>query len=341
MKPRCGVALTGLLVCLIAGAGWAEENLLKDGGFELTPSGWQLLAGAEIIGRDAHSGSQCLLLQGTGQVEAFCGASGLTPGQFYRVDAWARTRGIQAGPGGYAAIYMDGVGCSNANLDDHDWECVTSWFEAKDDKPFRIYLIRQSLLEGEVLFDDVSLRPCANPNLAPVTFEDGSTLGIQFYGHPGTIARVVKMTTPQGGERCLLAAPASLTYKLTHEITTGLVEFSFMINLQGPATFSMGGLRLDFMPLIMNCEDRDGAATRQSLGAFSPGRWYRFRGLVNLDTQRYDLEVTDFEDPLYSFTRKNLKFAGKMEKVVNFWLNGPKAGGLFDDVYLGPVRPAP
>jgi len=128
---------------------------------------------------------------------------------------------------------------------------------------------------------------------------------------------------------------------MPREINSGLVEFGFIINLQGQASFSLGALRLDFVPLIMNYEDRDGAPTRQSLGTFSPGRWYRFRGLVNLDTQRYDLEVTDFEDPLYSFTRKNLRLGGKMEKATNLWLNGPQSGGLFDDVYLGPVRSAP
>jgi hypothetical protein len=339
MIPRHGWVL--LLACLVVGAGWAQENLLKDGGFEASPSGWQARSGAEVTDHGARSGTGCLRLSGTGQVDAFCGAPSLQPGQFYRVDAWARTRGLPNDNDGYAAIYMDSVGSFRANLDDHDWEPVTAWFQAKDDKPFRLYFILSGLPQGEIFFDDVSLRPCADPNLGPVTFEDGTTLGIQFYGHPGTVARVVLAPTPDGTGHCLLAAPASLTYKLPHDLTSGLVEFCFTLKLQGPATFSTGGLRLDFVPLIVNCEDHDGTPVRQSLGAFATDHWYHVRGIINLDTQRYDLMVTDFEDPLSCFTRKQLRLAGKTDKVTNCWLNGPKAGGLFDDIYLGPPRVEP
>jgi hypothetical protein len=106
------------------------------------------------------------------------------------------------------------------------------------------------------------------------------------------------------------------------------------------ARFAFAGLQLDLSPQIVNHETRDGQPGRQALGAFSPGRWYRLRGIVNLDTQRYDLDVTDFEDPLYSFTRRNLNLAGRTDKVRNFWLSAPKDGAWVDDLYLGPVRPA-
>lgn len=338
MRPMDRLSLLAALLCLIPGLGRAEQNLLKDGGFEDTPSAWQVRLGATIRAGEAHSGTKALMLPGPGRSDAFCGVAGLKPGQYYRVDAWARAKDVPANQTGYAAIYMDAIGSFRSNLDDHDWECVTAWFEAKDDKPFRIYLIREGISAGEILFDDLSLRECADPNLAPVTFEDGSALGVRFYDHPGTIARVVKKPTLQGSEYCLWGALASICYKMPREITTGLVEFGFMINLKDQSSFSIGTLQLDFMPMIINHEDRDGTQTRQSLGGFSPDRWYRFHGILNLDTQRYDLEVTDFEDPLASFTRKNLRLAGKMEKVTHFWLNAPKAGGLFDDLYLGPVR---
>ncbi len=339
MKRGSGPVCTALAMFLAVATGGAQESLLTDGGFETLPTRWQLRNGAQITDVGARSGQRCLRLQGSGQVDAFCAAPCLQAGQFYRVDAWVRVRGVPAGREGYAIVYIDGAGSTRANLDDHDWEPITLWFPARDDKPFRIYLILAGLPEGEVLFDDVALRPCTDPNLAPVTFDDGTILGLQFYGPPGTIGRVVKHQTPRGGEYCLLAAPGSFSYRLPREITAGTVEFGFTINLQGSASFSLGGLRLDFVPLIMNNEDRDGAPLRQSLGAFAPGRWYRFRGVVNLDTQRYDLAVTDYEDPLSSFTRKQLRFAAKTEKVTNFWLSAPRAGGLFDDIYLGRVLP--
>ena len=338
MGPKRQCLFLAAILCLLPGAARADENLLKDGGFEGAPGAWQVPPPAVLRDREARSGAKCLALAGPGRSMAYCAAAGLKPGQFYRVDAWARARGVRASDTGYAAIYMDDVGAFRANLDDHGWECVTAWFQARDDKPVRVYLLRDQIPSGEVLFDDVSLRECTDPNLAPVTFEDGSTLGVLFYGHPGTVARVVKAQTPQGSGYSLLAAPASLTYKMPREITTGLVEFSFSLNLKDRASFSLGAIRLDLLPLILNHEESDRAKTQQSLSASSPGRWYRFRGIVNLDTQRYDLEVTDFEDELGSFSRKNLRFGGKMEKVSNFWLNGPKAGGLFDDLYLGPVR---
>lgn len=340
MRQRDKLSLVAALLSLVSGVGGAEQDPLKDGGFEDTPGAWQLQSGAAISDRQARSGTKSLLLTGPGRADAFCTAAGLKPGQFYRVDAWAQTHGMSANHNGYAAIYMDGVGSFCTNLDDHDWECVTAWFEAKDEKPFRIYLIRDGIPAGEVFFDDIALRECADPNLTPVTFEDGSAIGLLFYHHPGTIARVVKAATPQGSSFCLRAAPASITYRMPHEIAAGLVEFGFLMNLKGHASFALGGLKLDFLPLLVSQEEHDGNQMQQSLGTISPDRWYRISGILNLESQRYDLDVTDFEDPLYSFTRRNLRLGAKTEKVRNFWLNGPKAGGLFDDLYLGPVRQA-
>jgi hypothetical protein len=336
------LGIVGGLIGLLSSAALAQTNLLADPGFENPPGAWVVEEGGEITDTGARSGARALRMTGA-STRAWTSAPGLKPGQFYRVDIWARTQGLPAASEGYVILYLDGHGSTRANLDDHDWEPVTLWFQAKDDKPFRIYLIRSAVEGGEIWFDDLSLRECEDPNLAPLTFEDGTAFGAQFYGHPGTIARVVKAPSPAGGQYSLLGAPASIGYRMPQDLTAGLVEFDFMVNLplEAAATFAVGSLRLDLAPTIKNTELRQGSVGRQTLGAFTPGRWYRFRGIINLDTQRYDLEVTDYEDPLYSFTRKNLLLGGEMKSVRNYWLSSPKQGGLWDNLYFGPVRAKP
>lgn len=339
---RLGWGLLVTLACLPAGAALAQPVPLADPGFENPPGVWAVEEGAEVTGDVARSGARSLRMAGA-STRAWTSAPGLKPGQFYRVDIWARTKGLPAASEGYVIVYMDSHGSTRANLDDHDWEPITVWFQAKDDQPFRIYLIRSNVAGGEIWFDDLSLRECADPNTTTLTFEDGTAFGALFYGHPGTIARVVKAPSPGGGEYCLLGAPASISYRVPQDIAAGRVEFDFMVNLrpEASATFSVGSLRLDLAPTIKSTELVNGSQGRQTLGAFTPDRWYRFRGILNLDTQRYDLEVTDYEDPLYSFTRKNLLLGGEMKSVRNYWLSSPTPGGLWDNLYFGPVRAQP
>lgn len=326
-------------------AGTTAPNLLKDGSFEDTTPAWALLGTASITTREAHSGKQSLFIKGDPKVKAgetmpYCGVPGLKPGQFYRVDAWSKTKGLEKSYTVVSGPYMDDYGSFLINQDDHDWEQVTGFFRAKNDTPFRLYLLGNTGPAGEAFFDDVSLRECDDPTLKPVTFEDGTMFGVGYCENPDSIARVVKMKSPQGDDYCLSVAPASCVLSLTKPVTSGLAEFSFLVNLKGSGTIAVGNaLRLDFLPGINNYELKDGQVVPVSLGTISPNRWYRFRGIINLDNQTYDLEVTDYEDELGSFTRKGLHFIRQLKEAPYMYLVGnTKNGVFFDDVYLGPVR---
>ena len=352
------------LVCFLVsgvsafGAGAAAPNLLRDSSFEDTASVWQLMGTANITSQEARTGSKSLSFKGDRNPQAkdndacgYRGVSGLKPGQFYRVDVWVKTKGLPQDRPVVVGPYLDGIGTFPTNQDDHDWELVTGYFQAKDSNPSRVYLLGrtgylpdQTGPAGEVFFDDVSLRECADPLLNPVTFEDGTMLGIGYVQNPSSVARVVKMKTPLGGSYCLFVAPASCTLSLPKPVTSGRAEFSFLINLKGSGRIRVGNtlslaLRLDFLPNLLNYEDKAGTVVGTSLGPVSPDRWYRVRGIINLDSQTYDLEVTDYEDSLGSFTRKGLHFFRPMKEVNFMYIEGnAKEGVFYDDIYLGPVR---
>lgn len=329
------VLITAFFTAAFAG------NLIETGNFD--EGGWVLREGAEIQENFYLNGGKALLLPGHSQ--AFTTAPGLEPGQFYRVDAWCMTRNMPEDPeGGYLEIHIPGVGSFRANPDNHGWEPVTAWFRAEDDKPFRIFLSRRGIPGGEVYFDNVSLRRCPDPNLDVIDFEDGTAAGAFIWpgplspGGPGPLARVVENSGPGGGRYSLLAAPALVRYGLTETITSGRAEFDFMVKLNGRGRMEIGSLRIDLMSQIYNTELRDGQQRRQSLGSFTPGRWYRFRGVIDLESQSYDIEVVDFEDELYSFSRRNLLFSGPMDGIRRMGLRAAAEGGYFDNIYLGAPR---
>lgn len=330
------MGLTLGLVGVGYGPAWGQTNLLRNDGFEDAKGQWELRQHAAITNLQAHTGAQALMLNapGTGQrSDAFQGI-GLKTGQFYRVDAWIKTDGLAPDDKGFASLYTDGMGSFLATGGNHDWELITGCFLAKSNTTDRVYLFFTDAASGAAFFDDVLCRPCDDPSTSPVTFEDGSVFGLQFY-RPGTLASVVTEKTP-GGTRCLFLQGIA-SYRLSQPLTTGPIVFHFLINVKGRRTdVGIGTVSLIFTGTLVNEETVNGKKANNPLGAVVPERWYEIRGTIHLDTQTYDLTVTDFEDPLYSFSRKGLLFSGTMDKVGGMSINARKGGAWFDDIYVGP-----
>lgn len=349
MKPKslwngglCLVLMLGLI-----GAGYApagdQVNLLRNGGFEdaiqtsprLEPQ-WCLGQNAMITSRLAHTGIKALRLNAAGpgqRSEAYQTIAGLKTGLFYRVDTWIKTDGLAPDDKGAAFLYAAGMGSFGATGGNHDWEWITGWFQAKSNTAENVSCFFTDAASGAAYFDDVSCRPCADPSVSPVTFEDGSMLGLQFT-RPGTMAEVVAERTPQG-TRCLYLQ-GSASYRLSRPLTSGPIAFHFLLKVKGRVQVGIGTVNLSFAHTLVNEETVNGKKAGNPLSALVPERWYGVKGLIHLDSQTYDLAVTDFEDPLYSFSRKRLLFSGVMDRVGGLSLNARKGSAWFDDIYIGP-----
>lgn len=332
----------------LIGAGYTpagdQVNLLRNGGFEDAIQAmprqepqWCLGQNATITSRLAHTGIKALGLNAAGpgqRSEAYQTIAGLKTGQFYRVDAWIKTDGLAPDDKGAASLYAGGMGSFGATGGNHDWEWITGWFQAKSNTAENVYCFFADASSGAAYFDDVSCRPCDDPSVSPVTFEDGSTLGLQL-ARPGTMAEVVAEITPQG-TRCLYLQ-GSASYRLSRPLTSGPIAFHFLLKVKGRGQVGIGTVNLSFAQTLVNEETVNGKKAGNPLSALVPERWYGVKGLIHLDSQTYDLAVTDFDDPLYSFSRKRLSFSGVMDKVAGLSLNVRKGSAWFDDIYVGPA----
>lgn len=349
MKPtftysgRLCLGLTLGLIGLVYAPAWGQTNLLRNGGFEDANPQWDLRPGSSeasqkvvITNYQAHGGTQALMLNapGIGQRSEACQTiTGLKTGQFYRVDAWVKTDGLAPDDKGAASLYAASMGSFVATGGNHDWEWITGWFQAKSNTAENVYCFYTDASSGAAYFDDVSCRPCDDPSVSPLTFEDGSTLGLQFT-RPGTMADVVAEKKPRG-TRCL-CLQGSASYRLSRPLTVGPVAFHFLIKVKGRVQVGIGTVNLSFAQTLVNEETVSGKKAGNPLSALASERWYEVQGLIHLATQTCDLAVTDFEDPLYSFSRKGLLFSGVMDKVGGLSLNARKGTAWFDDIYVGP-----
>ena len=347
------VALTGLALALSgraaaaadapAASPAAAENLVRNGGFEEGHAGWEVKRAA-VTDREAHTGKCALYVNPAadppaastyGYQRAFFQTPALVSGRFYRADAWVKARGFAGDREKALSLYTDDGGSVFTNPGNHDWEPLTHVFQARRDGSARLYLMCPEQTVGEYLVDDVRLRECPDPGLTAAGFEDGTLCGAALYGgEPLPVARVVQGATP-GGTRYLDLGRGSIGFRPAKPGESGDVEFSFLVRTTRRATVDVAGIRLE-LPLITI---RPAQGPALGLGLMNPGTWYRFRGVIHLATQTYDLAVTDFADPLGSFARTALQPPSPIKSISGLWVNAePDSGTAVDDLYVGPVQ---
>ena len=327
----------GLVLILAVTAPGAEREveLLQNGGFKQGTSAWSGQGGAELSDLEARTGKRSVRLT-AGQRVLF-GTRLLEQGQLYRADAWIKVRNA-SGERKVAPLLVVEQQGSYSSAGNHDWERVSHLHKAARSGPVQVCVICPEGMRGEVYADDLSFRPCEDPHLKALDFEDGSTLGVVFYHEPRPIYRVVEGATPNGKRYLAMSPGTSAAYVLSQPVTRGDTEFDFTFKSEKTFRVSLGGagFSLEMIPRLRIVQGEGGAV---SMGTINPGSWCRVRGVIHLDQHTLDLQVTDFDDPLGSFEKKDAQMRQEKLGVTNVWFNSADKGETcLDAIYIGPVR---